>query len=333
MIFKDKIVAATRASKGIATLLERTTLTVPFADFLREVEADYPAIGTIHSAEPILEGYEDANFKVVAANGQYVIKVFLKERQPGNVADYVRAMEEAEHLGVPVLTIVAGKQGKLSHSSADHTPYFVTEFFDGRSFDGLTPTLHDMTTVAAHLATLNTLTFPVVSAYDSWGIKNFLKEYAENKSKLGPAQNDLIAPIAAAMNAVDFTRFSTAVIHGDSQRKHILKNAAGQYCIIDFGCLANDAKMIELATHLAWFCLAEDTWPQKDEIVSAVVATYTSRHRLSAEELVALPLLVKASYAAYYLKTAVLIAEGDTSPETATWHAAAQRMLHLTQSW
>jgi len=318
--------------KDLILLLYRTNLSMPFNEFLQNVAASYPKIGNIISFQPIIEGYEDANILLLTTTGKFVIKIFFKGRSKGNVESYIRIVEEAQKIGVPVAKLVAGVNGNLSYASKDKTPYYLTDFFDGKDFKNVTPTIEDMLQVTKYLAKLNTLTFPVVDCYDSWGNKNLIAEYEKNKEKLSPAQNETLVPIVEDVRRLDFSKFSVSIIHGDMQRKHILKDAKGKYCLLDFGCAANGPKVIELSTFLAWFCLGLfDNWVNRREIVSRVLAQYASVHHLTKYELAALPVLTYASYAAYYLKTCQLRREGDKSRETLEWYAESGRMVALSR--
>lgn len=97
--------------------------------------------------------------------------------------------------------------------------------------------------------------------------------------------------------------------------------------------MAHDYKVIELSIYLAWFCLQEDTWKDKDIIYKEVLVIYNSTHNLTEEEISSLPLLIRPSYSAYYMTTSVMINEGDTSKETLDWHNRSKRMLELSKDW
>jgi Ser/Thr protein kinase RdoA (MazF antagonist) len=148
-----------------------------------------------------------------------------------------------------------------------------------------------------------------------------------NEKNLSGDVKNIIFPIVSQMKAIDMSSFSKAVIHGDMQRKHVLKNIKNEYCILDFGCARTDYKVYDLSTYLAWFCLSHDTWAKKDEIFEKVIQKYTFIHNLSEKELISIPLLIKAAYASYYLKTTLLIQEGDLSDETKKWHNDSMKML------
>jgi len=56
----------------IENLLSRTNLTSPFGEFLKKLEEEVPRLGKIRNLQPILEGYEDANFILESDLGRLV---------------------------------------------------------------------------------------------------------------------------------------------------------------------------------------------------------------------------------------------------------------------
>lgn len=316
-------------------LLQRTNLSPVFSEFLHEVERQYPAVGKVMHYEPIVEGYEDANIKIDTDRGLFVVKIFSKARTAENCQSYIKILEESNRVGVPVVDLVSGKVGPLGeYRNKNRTSRFiVTEFFKGQNFERITPTLKDMKILTNHLAKLNSFQFSVSESYDSWGNKNLLKEYAQNRYQLRPEQDNLLRSAVSQYTHVDTSRFSKGVIHADMQRKHVLKNMKRDYCILDFGCARHDGKVFELSTYLAWFCLGIDTWGHKDEIVHKVTREYLKTHKLSEYELEALPVLTEAAFAAYFLKASVLTNIGDGNQETAQWLELSKELLHRSQSW
>jgi Ser/Thr protein kinase RdoA (MazF antagonist) len=321
---------------GLQTLLERTNLTVPFNTLIKQIESEFPAIGILESVTPINEGYEDANIILNALTGKYVLKIFLKERNQQTISDYVRVIYEANKVGVPTVELIQGEQGLVSsvNGNREQCQFIITKYFEGKNFQTIPPTQEEMVEITGFLAKLNTLNFLIEDTYDSWGNKNILKEYEVNKDKLTADQLALIKPVIQEFKTLEFNSFSKAVIHGDMQRKHVLKSVSGKYCILDYGCMSFDAKVIDLSTYLAWFCLNDQkSWRQRNEIYEEVVKEYCKTHKLTDIELVSLKPLVCASYAAYYQTTSVMINEGDTSGETLEWHNQAEEMLKLYQDW
>jgi Ser/Thr protein kinase RdoA (MazF antagonist) len=173
----------------------------------------------------------------------------------------------------------------------------------------------------------------VTECYDSWGNKNLVKEWDKNSSNFNQDVAELVMPVVEVCRKINTSKLSKAVIHGDMQRKHVLKNKRGEYCILDFGCMSFDAKVNDLSTYLAWFCLAPDTWDSWEEIWDKVVQEYQSIQHLNDYELSLLQILTRASYANYFLTTSLMMAGGDTTDETREWHDQAREMLHRTLVW
>lgn len=317
------------------TLLKRTDLTIPFDEFLENVQSKFSSLGNTINYSPINEGYEDANFLLNTLTDKFVLKIFEKNRELENINSYVKILRGCKNVGVPTTEILTDFNDGLGFAEYKGIKihYIITKFFEGSNFQNITPTIVDIKTVASYISKLNTLNFPVVSEYDSWGIKNFTKEYEVNKDKLTPEQKSLIENIYSENIKIDMASFSKSVIHGDMQRKHVIKNNSGEYCILDFGCMAFDYKIIELATYLAWFCLQEDTWKDKDLICKEVLDIYNATHHLSQTEIDALSMLIKVSYSAYFMTTSVMINEGNKSEETLDWHSRAKKMLGLIKDW
>lgn len=319
----------------IDILLKRTNLTISFDEFIKDIQSKFTLLGNIEDCSPINEGYEDANFILNTSTSKFVLKIFEKNRELENINSYVKILRECKNVGVLTTEILTDFNDGLGfiENNGIKTFYIITKFFEGSNFQKITPTLEDIKTITSYISKLNTLNFPVVSEYDSWGIKNFAKEYEVKKDKLTFEQKSLIENTYEDYIKIDMSTFSKSVIHGDMQRKHVIKNSKGEYCVLDFGCMAFDYKVIELATYLAWFCLQEDTWKDKDIIYKEVLDIYNSTHHLSDNEINILPTLIKVSYSAYYMTTSVMINEGDKSEETLDWHNRAKKMLELSKNW
>ncbi len=320
---------------NISKLLARTNLKYSLDEFLVKVQAVFPSIGSIKNTLPIMEGYEDANFILETSNGKFALKIFLGERKLENIENYAKILRECKNAGVPTTEILLDFNDGLGFVENHNTKtyFIITKYFEGQNFQNITPTLNDIKIVTVYLSKLNALNFPVVETYDSWGNKNFGKEYKLKKNKITPEQNVLIQPIYEKFVELDLAGFTKSVIHGDMQRKHVKKNTNGEYCILDFGCMAFDPKIIDLSTFIAWFCIQEDTWKDADKIYDQVLYEYDRIHYLSDLEIESLPTLIKSSYAAYYLKTSILMNEGDKNEETLDWHNRAKKMLGLTKVW
>lgn len=319
---------------GLKKLLSRTALGTKFDEFLEEVKKNY-GFKDIYSYAPILEGYENANIKLNTDQGAFVIKIFSKDVSDEEAEGDIKVITEARKNKIPLTKLRESNDGFLARSKQQNATvkYMMMDFFEGQNFENQTVCNADITQVTDFIARLNLFTFPVKYTYDSWGNKNLIEEYEKNKEKVSHEAFDAIAPVMENLSKIDFSGFSRSIIHGDMQRKHILKNKKGEYCILDLGCMRNDARVYDLSIHFAWYCLCYDTWERRDEVVKNVLETYQKIIPLTQSEINSLPVLTQAAYAAYYLKTTLLIQEGDNYQETLDWHNAAKEMLKRCKDW
>lgn len=314
----------------IDELLNRTNLRVPIEQYLSALQQEFTQVRIINSFQPIFEGYEDVNIMLNTNNGQYVLKIFATFRSEKNIHDYIKVIHEATNIGVETLELIQSETGK-DYFFYGNTYSIITKYFDGDNFVKTPPTLDEMSEVTKSLAKLNTLNFDIDETYDSWGNNNLVNEYSNTIVKDEGVKQSIL-PIVKYFENFDTYRFSKGVIHGDMQRKHVLKNK-DKLCIIDYGCMRNDLKVYDLSTFLAWFCLGEDNWDQKDDIFKKVINEYTKINPLSDEEIRSIKPLITASYAAYYLKTQELMEQGDDSKETLDWHNSARDLYLKSKSW
>ena len=310
---------------GKISFLNRTPLTEPIEIFVKDIEKHYP-IGAVTEIKEILEGYEDANFKLTTNQGCYFLKIFSKERN--NIRDYVHIINEANAIGVPTTKLIKTNDGR-DLLQQGNVFCFVADFFHGRNFYQTSPTANDILNTTKAIAQLNTLNFPVLEEYDSWGNKNFLIEYNKNGKKLNLDDQKLFNHVAQELQSLNYTDCKNGIIHGDMQRKHVLKNEKNEYCIIDYGCARNDYLVYELSTHLAWFCFDEENYSQWPSIEKIAIEEYQKIHQLPSQELLLLPPLIKAAYANYLLQSQLLINSGDTSEQTRIWNQKSKALLSL----
>lgn len=311
-------------------LLLRTNLKTPFDAFLEDVKKAYN-FKEIYRYIPILDGYEEANIKLITEKGNYYIKIFAKERTLELVESYVNVLVEAEKKNVALIRLVEGENGFFNTIQESIIPvyYYITHSFEGEDFSQIVPTLDDMINIINEVAKFNTLYFPILPGYDSWGNKNLVSEYQQTVQQIPKDTIEMVKPIVDEMSQLDDTKFSKSIIHGDLQRKNVLKNKKGEYCLVDLSCMRIDAKVYELSIFLAWFCLDENNWKDRENIIKTVISKYSRVHTLSQKEMQSLPLLIKAAYAGYLRKTSWLIGGGDISQETRDWFEKSKKMLKL----
>ncbi len=275
-------------------------------------------------------GYEDLNIKLETTQGVYVVKIFSKGRSKQFIDTYIRALNEFTHAGIPVSKLYKSEKGQLSQiKGRKNLSYLcVMEYFSGKTFLEQDVMKEDCVAIACFIARMHNLSFPVHGDYDSWGVTNFLKEYSKNKTFLKRDDLEVINPIVDEFASIDFSKWKHSIIHGDFQREHVFKNRKGEYCIIDLGCLNRGVSAFDLGIFLAQFCIDMDPVNEFPDVLSAVVDAYRNVTALSNKETGFLPLIMKAHYCAYLIKTSFLVyGENDKSEQTQYWYDFSRRGL------
>ncbi|MBI1973237.1 phosphotransferase [Candidatus Micrarchaeota archaeon] len=314
-------------------LVGRTNLDIPVTTLLERVTEHF-GLGAIIRHEPILEGYEDLNIKLKTDSGKYVVKAFSKEKRLENHQDYVRALVELPKAGVPVAKIIrAGDDShilRISGSKGD-TLTIVMEFFEGKSFDHSKPGVGDVRKLTCYIARFHNAKFSVSRNYDSWGAANLLEEFEKKKNYLSAGDLALVRPIVKEFRDADFSnsRLRKCVIHGDIQRKHVLKDNKGNYCILDLGCMDYSHAIFDIGVFLATFAFNAKSASGYEKTFRLVVAEYQKANKLNDEELNRIHLAAKACYCTYLLSSSYLLATGNRSQETLDWLEFARRGLRV----
>ncbi len=322
-------------TNNIQKFLSRTNLSIPIIDYLKQV-VSYFNLGMLYKFEFIEQGYEDVNIKIYTSSGDYVIKMFNKNRSLPRIKSIIKGLNEFHKIGIPTTELISFNKKCLYQSNQSQRKIYsyVTKFFKGNNLLQQQITKRDLLELTKFLAKINTLNFPITYDYDSWGIANILLEFDKKKSSLSIKELNLIEAIVESFKKIDFHLCSKSVIHGDMQKQHVLKNNQGQYCILDLGCLNYDYVIFDLAVFIAEFCTDYSQVLDFKNIYADIIKTYSQIKRLSEYELSIIPFLISAHYAIYFITTNYLIkTQNDTSRETKDWYDFSKKGLELSDKW
>lgn len=307
------------------TNLDRTNLKISLEELKDVIETNYTKIDNIIYIDSIKEGYEDANFFINTINKKYVLKIFASFRSKKNIYDYVKIINECEKLDIHTLKIIPSKSEQILEYK--NTYFMVSEFIEGNNFIGIEPKINEISELTRLISRINSLNFPIDSSDDEWGNNNLIREFENSKDLDGNVLHK-ITPVIDNLKSINFSSFKKGVIHGDLQKKHVIKNKNGLH-IIDFGCARNDYLIYEISTFVAWFCLSPENIRDYNKIVNLVLDEYQKQITLTKDEINSIDILIKAAYCAYYLKTYNMMQSGDKNQETLDWHLQAKSMLDL----
>lgn len=302
--------------------LSRVELPMPLDGLLNTVCNRYK-LGYLINSTVINEGYEELNIKVTAIKGTYIVKVFSKGRNQAQINDYINGLISFSEHGVPVPKLVKHESGYLYTIMLQdkHCTLCVLEYFEGTSFNVTAPTLDDIKKIAQYVAKIHLVPLQVNPNYDTWNAGNLTKEFASKQQVLREPDRIAIEKVLADFQLINLDNLTKSVIHGDIHRAHVLKNAQGDYCILDLGCMDFNASILDIAIYLSLFAFDLDGDTNKNhEIYRAVIDEYLKIHPLPDHEIKLLPTLVAANYAAYIIAASNLkYALEDTSLQTDQW--------------
>jgi len=314
--------------KTYQELLSRVDLAQPLDEALRDV-ARYYELGRIERSQLITQGYDDLNVLLVCKRGRYVAKFFNKSKEPAAIEEYVRVQIALASRRLPVPHIHTMNGAGLFRVAGRHqeTLVCVSEFFAGENFVAAPPHRDDILAITRFLAALHKLPLDITPSYDSWGTLNLPDQFAHKQALVSDETRRLVAPLADALASMKFGHAHKRIIHGDLQRKHVLKDGRGRYCILDFGCMDYSYPIVDLGIFLALFCLEDSTPTSAQQIIVDVLNVYRSCAPLPTEHIALLGTLIRATWASYLLTSDFLMRGGDRTRQTRQWRRCALTSL------
>ncbi len=319
-------------------LLTRTNLTMSLDEAARLVVPEFK-LGTLTGIEPLYVGYEELNTLIFSSSGKYVVKFFSKDKDLDSISSNVRALNAFYTGGVPVPKLYQAHDGQYIYE-VEHDPavyLVVMDYFEGRKFTEFEPNLEDMVRVTKILSRIHALSFETKGNYDMWLTMNLVQEFAHKKQYLSLEERQLIQPVVNGLAAIDLQKLPTSIVHLDLHRENVMKNEAGDYCILDLATCTTSYSVADLATYLALFCM-DGTLSVKENLrrYTAVVSVYQETSALSEYELQVLPMLILATFAANTLIPTYLQQSGtDENSEQTLYYQKLGRngLRRLSGAW
>jgi Ser/Thr protein kinase RdoA (MazF antagonist) len=302
-------------------LLNRIDIRQPIATVIRHVARHFQ-LGRVRATRLIRTGYDDLNVLLDCDDGRYIVKLFNRAKSLAAIQDHARVQLALYHAGQPVprLLVVDGEPLYRMPGHTQNTYACVADFFAGHDFICHQPQRDDLLALVRFFAALHQLPLTITPHYDAWGTLNLPREFQRTRHNVCAETARLVAPLADAVNDISFGDAQRSVIHGDVQRKHVLKNDSGRLCVLDFGCMDYSYPIVDLGVFLALFCLESSDPDHAKTLIGDVLAAYTNEASLPAQHVALLGTLVRATWAAYLLASEMRLLQGDRSAQTREWH-------------
>lgn len=302
-------------------LFSRVSSTNTLAQVLQLVAVAFQ-LGDIQTSAPLLTGYQDCNIDLLTSRGRYVVKIFSKEITKQRIDDIIWAYTTfAKHsVPVPVLQKTTDNLHILEIPGDTHPSYAcVFEYFAGKPLTRVPITDSDLVTLTNAMTTIHKMPHAIHHYYDTQGIINLPDEYKQKNTALSTEELSIIAPIVAKLARIKLSTFPQSIIHGTFEKENVLKNPAGDLCLLDFGCMDHNASVLDIATYIANFTLYLDK-TRRDHVIRLILDTYQKARPLTPEEHAALPTLIRSQFAAYFVgMTYHMRIEHDMTKQTQTW--------------
>lgn len=279
-------------------------------------------LGAIVTSSPILTGYQDCNIDLSAANGRFIIKIFASDKTKERIDDVITGYTTLRKNGVAVPLLKTTTDGHTLWETPgnQHASYAcVFEYFEGKPFTKTQPTDADIASLTAMLAKIHSTKHLTPHYYDTMGIVNLVSEYKLKSGALSSDELSKISPVVSHLQRIPIATFPKALIHGTPEKENVLKNANGELCLLDLGCMDYNAAIIDIATLIANFALYV-TEEKRKHLIRLVLDTYNSTRQITPAELTALPSLIRAQYAAYIIAmTHHMRKDHDMTKQTQIW--------------
>ncbi len=248
--------------------------------------------GRLISAKGIAEGVENSNYLVETTSGRFILTVYEKRVDVGDLPFFLGLLDHLAAKGSPVpKTMHAADGAQLMEYQGKKLA--LIQFMPGVSVSH--PTAGQARAVGAQLAQLhlNAGDFTVhrANALGPDGWRQLINDCGHGLAPIDPALPAVVAGAMAAVDAAWPAGLPRGIIHADLFPDNVLMDGDHVTSLIDFYFACDDLLAYDLAiAHAAW-CFAANGTGFDAAISQALVAGYEAVRALSADERAALPLL------------------------------------------
>ncbi|NTU73963.1 phosphotransferase [Candidatus Roizmanbacteria bacterium] len=279
-------------------------------------------LGEARSFSVIPVGYEDCNVVINTPTGEYVAKIFTKDRHPEELVRYCTIMEQVIAGGVNHPPLLHTQDNQIVYSDAETLPMVVMPFIRGNNFLELdhAPTSTERRAILEQAAMINTIPYHPTFLHDSWAIPNIYQIYAKVSPFVPTEELELIQKAIIQYQTIPVSSLPHALVHGDFTKANVLKGDVGKIYVLDFS-VANWYPRIQELAVIAANLLYDRENPQPLKQTCELVAeeysqfnplTDTERQYLYAYALTGVAMTLMGAHQEKYIK-------GNDSKETDYW--------------
>jgi homoserine kinase type II len=249
------------------------------------------AIGVATSFKGIAEGVENSNFLLETTAGRYILTLYEKRVDAGDLPWFLALMAHLSAKGLPVPRPITDRDG-VALQTLNGRPACIIEFLTGVSVTE--PSAAQCRAVGAALGRMHAAVADfVLPRANALGADAWAALAARCGARLGEIDAALPAQVATGLAAIAAwpAHLPRTTIHADLFTDNVLISGDTVSGLIDFYFACTDIRVYDYAvTHAAWcFSAAGDGYHA--ERAAALATGYAQTHGLAADEIAALPLV------------------------------------------
>ncbi len=259
-------------------------------DALEALLARY-AIGRPTALEPIAEGVENSNFRLLTTVGRYILTIYEKRVEPADLPFFLALMDHLAARGIACPVPIHDREGAALQRLCGK-PAAIVSYLEGRSarrIDAARCRAVGATLAALHRA-VDDFAGRRANALSVTSWRPLFAACRASPTALPDGLAELIAPTLATLEA-DWPRgLPAGVIHADLFPDNVFFAGDAVTGVIDFYFAGNDLFAYDVAICLNAWCFE----PLGDYNLTkgrALLRGYTAVRALSAAEIEALPTL------------------------------------------
>ncbi|WP_374524292.1 homoserine kinase [Sphingopyxis sp.] len=261
-------------------------------------------IGTVISCKGIAEGVENSNFLLETTGGRFILTLYEKRVQVGDLPFFVDLLGHLAARGCPVPAMIRDRDGTAIQQIAGRAACII-QFLPGISLTK--PTAGQCQAAGAALGTMHRAVADFSGARENSMGRRYWRGVAEAAGDLDTVIPGLQAAVDAELAFLDANwpaDLPAHVIHADLFPDNVLMLGETVTGLIDFYFAATDYRAYDVAvTHASWAFSTDGSRCDADR-AHALMRGYAREIALLPEEIAALPLLARGASLRFLLTRA-----------------------------
>lgn len=261
-------------------------------------------IGTVLSCKGIAEGVENSNFLLETTGGRFILTLYEKRVQEGDLPFFVDLLDHLAKRQCPVPAMIRDRNGIAIQRIAGRAACII-QFLSGISLTH--PTRGQCEATGAELGAMHRAIADFAGARENSMGHRHWREVAEATGDLNaviPGLQTIVDEELAFLDANWPDALPTHVIHADLFPDNVLMLGDKVTGLIDFYFAANDFRAYDVAvTHASW-TFSDEGVHCNPALAGALMRGYSSEILLSDAEIAALPLLARGASLRFLLTRA-----------------------------